>query len=116
MKIYVAGKLNAEAPGYIQNCHAMIKQADEIRRLGFSVFVPCLDFLMGIVMGNYEYRDYFLNNLSWLKSSDALFVCRNSESSWGTQNEIEIAESLRIPVFRDVEKMKEYFENDRQTN
>lgn len=45
-KIYIAGKLNSDAPGYIQNCHAMIKQADEIRRLGFSVFIPFLFVLI----------------------------------------------------------------------
>lgn len=67
IKIYVAGKLNSDSPGYIQNCHNMIKQADEIEKI----------------------------------------------KGWGTQNEIEIAESLRIPVFHDKEKLKEHFGNEK---
>jgi hypothetical protein len=101
-RVYVAGKLNDNATGYIRNCHRMIKYADIIRRLGFSVYVPCLDFLSGIVLGDYEYHDYFDNNMPWLEVSDYLFVCPNSEQSKGTQAEIYRAKELGIPVATEI--------------
>jgi len=101
-KIYIAGKLNDDAAGYIRNCHNMIRTADKIRRLGFSVYIPCLDFLTGLVMGDYKYTDYFENNLPWLQAADAVFVLPDSQHSKGTQAEIEMARSLGIPVFDNV--------------
>lgn len=62
-KVYIAGKLNDAAVGYIKNIHRMITTANKIQRLGYSVYVPCLDILCGIVDGNMEYQDYFENNL-----------------------------------------------------
>jgi hypothetical protein len=97
-RVYVAGKLNADAPNYIKNCHTMIRHADKIRRLGFSVYIPCLDFLSGLVAGDYDYCDYFLNNLSWLKCADFMFVCPDSEASEGTQKEIEYAKTHGVMV------------------
>ena len=101
-RVYVAGKLNADAPNYIKNCHAMIKTADAIRREGYSVYVPCLDFLSGLVYGNYGYKDYFENNLPWLECADYMFVCENSEKSEGTKKEIKIAKKLGKKIFYDL--------------
>jgi len=97
-RVYVAGKLNADAPNYIKNCHVMIRVADRIRRKGFSVFVPCLDFLSGLVCGDYEYKDYFENNMPWLECAEYMFVCKNYESSVGTKREIEHAKGKGIKV------------------
>lgn len=101
-RVYVAGKLNADAAGYIKNCHTMIRTADRIRRLGFSVYIPCLDFLSGLVVGDYEYQDYFENNMPWLEVSHAVFVLPNSENSKGTQKELNRARELGIPIFDNV--------------
>lgn len=96
--IYVAGALNADAVGYLKNVHRMIVAADAIRKVGYSVFVPCLDMLCGIVAGNYEYTDYAGNNMFWMEKADAIFVLPNSEHSKGTQAEIARAKELNIPV------------------
>ena len=104
-RIYIAGRLNDLAPQYIQNVHNMIKIADEIRRMGFAVFVPCLGLLMGIVSGNYKYEDYAENSISWLEVSDALFVLPDSENSQGTQQEIARAKELGLPIFMDKESL-----------
>jgi len=101
-KVYVAGKLNAMTCDYIKNCHDMITTADKIRRLGFSVFVPCLDILSGLVKGDYTYLDYFENNLPWLQAADAVFVLPDSKESKGTQAEIEIARIREIPIFDSI--------------
>jgi len=105
-KIYCAGKLNDHAVGYIKNLHRMITAANKIQRLGYSVYVPCLDILCGIVDGKMEYHDYFENNLPWLESSDAIYVCEGYESSKGTLAEIAHAEELGIPVYYSVEELK----------
>ena len=105
MKVYIAGKLDDNAVNYIKNMHNMIKTADQVRRLGYSVFVPCLDFLSGLVAGNYDYQDYFENNLPWLEASDAIFICPGYETSNGTQAEIAHAERLGIPVYFSIKEL-----------
>jgi len=98
-RVYVAGPLNADSCGYIKNIHKMIKWAEKIRKVGFCVFVPGVDFLCGVVHGDWEYADYFENSQAWLKVADALFVCPGWENSKGTQKEIITAIELKIPVF-----------------
>jgi len=105
IRVYVAGKLNADAPNYIKNCHKMIKTADKIRRIGFSVYVPCLDFLSGLVMGDYEYQDYYENNIPWMESANIVFVCEGYEDSIGTKKEIIHADKLDIPVVYSIEEL-----------
>ena len=98
-KVYIAGRLNDNAVGYIKNLHNMIQWAEKIRKLGCSVYVPGLDFLVGVVMGNYNYEDYFNNSQPWLDVSDAVFVIPNSDDSIGTKKEIARAQMMGIPVF-----------------
>jgi len=107
--IYVAGKLNADAVGYIQNMHQMIVWARQVRKAGFSVYVPCNDFLEGLVDGKFEYPDYFDNSQPILAKCDGVFVCPNSEASKGTQREIVYAKMLTIPVFDSLSTMVDYF-------
>lgn len=102
-RIYVAGKLNDDACGYIKNMHRMIKCAREIRRAGFSVYVPGNDFLEGLVDGNFNYEEYFYNSQPWLAASDAVFLTPGWEASEGTKREIEYAKKLGIPVFADLD-------------
>jgi hypothetical protein len=105
MKIYVCGKLNDCAVGYLKNVHNMIKAGNQLRKLGHSVYIPCLDMLSGIMDGNMEYEDYFDNNLPWLECADALFILPDSQYSKGTLKEIEHAEILGIPVYFNVKEI-----------
>jgi len=108
-KIYVAGKLNDDdAVKYLNNCNLMIRHADKLRKAGYAVFIPCIDFIMGMSTGTWTYDDFFDNSQPWLASSDAVYVCPKWETSKGTQREIDLAESLNIPVvynFEDLEKL-----------
>ena len=106
LKCYVAGKLNSDAVGYIKNMHVMIKAAAAIRKLGVAVYVPCNDFLEGLVDGNFGYMDYFENSQPWLEVADFMFVCPNWESSEGTKKEIELAKSLGKPIYYTLDGLK----------
>lgn len=105
-RVYVAGKLNDMSCDYIKNLSEMIRFANEIRELGHAVFVPGLDILAGLVSGKMTYKDYFNNNVEWLKVSDAMFVVPGSDKSRGTQEEIVIALHLGIPVIYNLEELR----------
>jgi hypothetical protein len=100
--VYIAGALRGTIPEYIANVSRMIKTGEEVRRNGFSVFIPGLDFLNGVVMGDLDFHDYFLNSWSWIPKCDAVFVTPQSENSQGTKEEIELALSLGIPIFDNI--------------
>jgi len=104
-KVYIAGKLNDSAVGYIKNCHNMIYWAHQVRLLGCAVYVPCLDFLEGLVAGSFDYEDYFENSQPWLLASDSVFVCPGWETSEGTKREIKIAEENNIPVIYKIDDL-----------
>lgn len=110
-KIYVAGKLNDDAVGYIQNCHRMIRTARKLREAGYSVYVPCNDFLEGIVDGKFDYKEYFNNSQPWLMASDAVFLTPGWEGSTGTRKEMATAEARGIPIFDNVKSMDDFFAN-----
>ncbi len=74
LRVYVAGKLSDGTIEYLQSCHQMIRLAEEVRRAGFSVYIPCLDLLTGLVFGDLNYLDYFDNSQPWLEASDAVIV------------------------------------------
>jgi hypothetical protein len=105
-RIYIAGRLNDDAVGYLQNVSRMVKAALEIRKRGYSVFVPCLDLVMGIVDGNMSYEDYTANNKAWVEVSDAVYVIPGSDESRGTQEEIALALRLGIPVIRNIRDLE----------
>ena len=88
-RIYVAGALNDDAVGYIKNLHRLVKYSILLRRNGYAVYVPGLDFLMGFLDGNFKYHDYFYNSRSWIKVSDAVFVVPKSKKSRGVKREVK---------------------------
>jgi hypothetical protein len=109
-RIYVAGKLSDTATEYIKNMHKMIKQAKKIREAGFAVYVPCLDFLEGLVDGGFNYEYYFSNSQAFLVVCDAVYVCPGWETSNGTKKEIELAKEKNIPVFFSIDALADFFE------
>lgn len=108
-KLYIAGKLNDDAVGYIKNIYRMIKTARIARAAGYAVYVPCNDFLEGLVDGAFDYEEYFNNSQPWLLASDAIFLTPGWETSTGTAREIALAKENGIPVFEDIEEMNKYF-------
>jgi len=109
-KVYVAGKLNDDTCGFVQNLHRMIKLGNAAREAGFAVFVPGLDFLQGLLAGDWTYRQYFDNSQPWLMSSDAVLVVEEGyRTSKGTLREIETANNHNIPVFFSLKEMQKHF-------
>lgn len=108
-RVYVAGALNSDAVGYIKNMHRMIDCALKLMKKGYAVFIPGIDFLVGLQAGYFEYDDYFDNSWEWLKVSEAVFVVPKSENSQGTKDECNEAMERGIPVFHDIEKLDKYF-------
>ena len=109
-RIYIAGPLNAQAIDYIKNCHIMSTYAESIRRRGFSVYVPCLDFMLGYMFGTWDYDDYFDNSQPWLIVSDAVFLCPGWRESKGCKREFMLAGECNIPTFESVNALIGYFE------
>jgi acyl carrier protein len=105
-KVYIAGPLNADAVGYIKNVHNMLYWANEVRKLSFAVFVPAIDFMMGVQFGDWEYEDYFNNSQPFLECCDYVFVCPNWGASKGTKKEIETAKKLNIPIYYSLEELR----------
>lgn len=104
---YIAGKLNDDACDYITNLHKMLRRAEKIRKHGYAIYVPGLDFLMGLFCGNYNYQDYFNNNQEFLKRCDKMIVTEGWETSKGTTKEIKLARELNIPLYTYFEETDE---------
>ena len=108
-RIYIAGKLNADAVGYIKNVHHMIMWAEKVRKAGFAVYIPAIDFLAGVVHGDWEYNDYFDNSQPWLDAADAVFLVPGWRDSPGTTRELDRASRQGIPCYEDLDDMVKDF-------
>jgi len=106
--IYVAGALNADSCGYIQNASRMTKHSNKIQRLGCATYNPANDFIQGLVDGGFEYHHYFRNSMEHLIRSDAMYVCPKSEMSEGVAQEKVIANNLGMPIFYDIKEIEEF--------
>jgi hypothetical protein len=113
-KVYIAGKLNAMAVDYLHNVHKMMVTAEQVRNAGYSVYIPAIDLTMGIMFGWENYEDYFDNSQPWLMVADAVFLTPGWETSPGTKKEMELADSLDIPIFSDLKAMNEFFSKVKQ--
>jgi|1_EtaG_2_1085319.scaffolds.fasta_scaffold00342_18 hypothetical protein len=97
LRIYVAGPLDADnACLYLSNVSYMLKISNLLRLKGHSPFIPCNDMLLGILVGNMVYSDYFNMSQPWLKASDAMFFIAPSP---GANRELATAHLAGIPIF-----------------
>jgi cytidylate kinase len=106
--IYIAGPLNSDACGYLQNVSKMNHMARVVESYGAAVFIPGNDLVHGIWCGDLGYEDYMFNSTQWLLRSDAMFVCEGSENSKGVQKERLVAKRIGIPVFDDFDGLKKF--------
>jgi hypothetical protein len=88
------------------NVRKSIDAADQIKQgNGLIPFVPLLCHYWDAVHAHsYDYWADMM--LEWVKRCD--YVLRLPGDSWGADREVELAQSLAIPVFYSVDKLIEY--------
>jgi hypothetical protein len=103
LRIYVAGALNANsAVQYIKNVRSMIDVAVALKRKGHYPYVPCLDILLGLVAGNWDYGDYAGLNIAFVPVCEALFLINHSP---GATVEYKRARELGLIIYRKLEEV-----------
>ncbi len=112
MRIYIAGALSSKENGernpskivtdYIQNLNKMCKAASEIKRKGHAPYIPGLDFLVGVVVGDWEEEDYRGMGMEFLKVCDAIVAISDS---WGVQQELKVASTLGLIRYDSVDEI-----------
>jgi hypothetical protein len=112
MRVYIAGALSSKENinrnptevvcDYIRNLSTLCQKASELRKRGYYPYVPGLDFLLGVINGNWTEEDYRDLGIAFLEVCDAILV---TSDSWGVQKEIERAKELGIPVYYSLEEI-----------
>ena len=113
MRIYVAGQLSNKrgtdkrtttkvVTDYIQNVHKLCQAASRLRRRGHYPYLPGLDLLLGLVVGDWEEDEYRELGMEFLEVCDAVLVI-----SWssGVDAEVRMARDLNIPVYVSEEEV-----------
>ena len=119
MRVYIAGALSSKEDNtrnpskvvtdYIRNISRMCRIASEVRRRGHYPYVPGMDFLLGVIAGDWEERDYRGTGMAFLEICDAVLVI---SESWGVAQEVQRARKLGIPVYYDMEKLEKEGEHE----
>ena len=111
MRIYVAGQLSniAAQPDertssmvvvdYIKNVHVMCKVARILQKRGHAPYIPALDLLYGLVLGNIHEEDYRGMGIEFLKVCDAMFIINWSS---GVKREVEVAKEIGLPIYNTI--------------
>ena len=88
------------------NVKRQIDMADRLMDEGFSPYVPVLSHFQHLVHPR-DYEDWIRNDLIWLRLCDC--ILRLVGESEGADLECKEAAKNYIPVFFDIEEIKEYF-------
>jgi len=80
----------------------MLLIAAEVRKKGHFPYVPGLDFMLGIVSGNFTEEDYRGLGMEFLKFCDAILVISDS---WGVRQELKVAKELGLLIFSNIEEV-----------
>ncbi len=115
-RIYLAGPISPKgfrsqhmAIDYLLNVRAMIEAGKELLLMGFSPFVPGLDYNFFLQLRDGEeitdkmIKDY---SIDWLLACDAMVLLPGWNESNGTIAEILIAQQNGIPIYFSLEEFK----------
>ena len=109
-RVYVAGSYSADnVLKVFDNIRIGMRKGLDVLLAGYSPFIPWFDFHFNLMLRDGEsltVQQYYDYSMAWLEASDAVLVLTNSEESVGTQLEIKRANELGIPVFYDIEELK----------
>jgi hypothetical protein len=90
----------------------MCQAASAVRKLGHYPYIPGIDFLVGVVAGDWVENDYRGGSDGFLEVCDAILVI---SMSWGVKRELEIAKGLGLIIYtnvRDIPNMKRWELNE----
>ena len=114
MLVYVAGKYRDETYELVAwNVKAASDMAAFLLKQGIEVVCP------HSMTGGWERysflsdADFLRNGLEQLRRCDAVLLLDGWEQSAGTLAEIECAEANKIPVFKTVDALLKYFEENK---
>lgn len=99
IRVYIAGPLSGKECNYIKNLNRMVKEAIRVHSLGVTPYVPGLDFMLGLIAGDWNYKDYYDINMAWLKVSHCIYAYEIDSENGGVLGEVQMAEQIGIPVF-----------------
>jgi len=102
--LYCAGPYTTTDP--VENTHKAIKLCNELREEGYVPFCPHLTLLWHAICPQ-PYRFWLDYDKQWLKKCDVLF--RMPGVSSGADEEVNLANSLGIPVVYSKEELREKF-------
>ena len=109
-RVYVAGAYSSDnVLGVLDNIRIGMRKGLEVLLEGYAPFVPWFDFHFQLMLREGEkltVQDYYEYSMAWLDVSDAVLVLPNSEHSKGTQDEINKAKSLSIPIYYSLSDLK----------
>lgn len=114
IRVYVAGAYSSNNTiEVLKNIGKGEKLAAEVFLNGFAPFVPWSDrsFIFHFPEKEFDVKDFYKYSMEWLNVSDCVILVPGWEFSKGTLKEIEQADRLGIPVFKDIESMKNYYKN-----
>ena len=118
VKVYIAGAYSdTNVLGVLRNIGRGQEIATQVFQIGFAPFCPWLDkeFVVNGWRHEYSVDAFYKYSIEWLKVSDCMLVVpnvpnmKNWEDSFGTKKEIEVAESLNLPVFYSITEMVKYY-------
>ena len=113
-KIYVAGAYSANnVLDVLQNIGKGKHYCAQIFAMGHAPFCPWSDedFAKLLWSKTLTVRQFQDASMLWLEASDALFLVPGWENSKGTKAEIKRAEQLNMPIFKTLDQILVWSEN-----
>ncbi|MFA5316214.1 MAG: DUF4406 domain-containing protein [Dehalococcoidales bacterium] len=111
-RVYVAGPYSADdVLKVFDNMRKGIRASIDVLLAGFAPFCPWLDYQFSLMLYDHEkltVEQYYAYSIAWLEVADAVLVLPGFETSKGTMAEIMKAEALDIPIFYNIEELKEW--------
>lgn len=100
-KVYVAGAISSSSiEQSLKNIRNGILVGAELLSLGYSPYVPHLDYQFNIVQDNFiDVKTYYKHDLEWLSLCDCMLVLEGWENSIGVRGEIKFAITNEIPIY-----------------
>lgn len=120
IRCYVAGAYSgSNVLDVLNNIRNGLRWSTKVVLDGMAPFVPWFDFHFQLMLReneNLTVQDYYNYSMAWLTVSDVVFVTPGWESSNGTKKEIEVANSLNIPVIYDYKELLSWKKDNETKN